>query len=279
MDIATYKRRRRRALADSTLRQHVSVLQQLDEHIGGGEPSIEDLHTWLDKKDADGCSPSTLRQYGHAVRAYFDLVLHQDPPDLSRRFGKGSRTRREALSRDDVLAIFHAEPLPKYKALWRVLYEYARRIGEVLAQEGRDISLEAGRIRFNLNKGGGTERVRFDLSPGVADAVRAYYDTRGTPGAHRPVWIGSNPRQPITGTSVRRHLKKTSARAIDRHVVPHQFRHSRVTHLRAEGVPYKAIQEGLTKHQSLSTLQDTYAHATEAEVDAIPTGAETLGGS
>jgi molybdenum cofactor biosynthesis enzyme MoaA len=82
-----------------------------------------------------------------------------------------------------------------------------------------------------------------------------------------PVFVTEN-KTPLTHGSISMQLKRLAKRAgVEKHVTPHIFRHSRITHLIKEKVSESVIK--LMMWGSLNTeMFQTYAHLTGSDIDS-----------
>jgi len=275
LDLNTYKLRREDALEHRTLRRHLIVLSTLDRFLkdrGKEEPGEQDVHRFFDALKERGVKSASLKQYYYIFKAYTELVLGERDmlKGIGRRFRSVSR-REQTLTKEEVRSIIRAERDPMKRAIYSILYSYARRIGEVLALRRRDIDLDEGRITFQILKRSG-ERVSFKLDGLPRRYIQEYFDRLGF--ELKP----EDPVFPVTERAVNIALGKVAKRAgLGYDVSAHWFRHARVTHLRMQGVHDKVIQERLTLHKSIKTLQDVYSHSFPFEVEDIPGAEEALG--
>ena len=280
MNLKTYKIRREDVLSPQTLKKHLIVLEELDRFLkerGKKEPTEQDVHEFFDMLKEKGVKPASLKRYYYVIKAYVEMVLGQYDSlrGVGKRF-KGISRREQTLTKEEVKRIFEAEVNPRQKAIYALLYEYARRIGEVLALKRRDINLEEGKITFPIlkRKESKSERVTFKLGDFSRKYLEEYFN-----------WLKENKVElkpddfvfPVTERAVNIALGKTAQRAgIKYDVTAHWFRHARVTHLRMAGVHDKVIQERVTLHRSLKTLQEVYLHSFPFEAEEIPSAEETL---
>jgi integrase len=191
----------------------------------------------------------------------------QLPSDAERRKEHSDRTR--ALPRASIERLLSRRDIPlREKTLWRMLYETAARVSEILALNVEDLDLEQRRASVR-SKGGDTEFVYWDtgtahLLPRLLRLPDGSSRTRGPlflasrrPGpARRPPERDICPHtgRPRLGYDRARILfKKHTAAATSGGLELHQLRHSAATHLGDQKVPLQLIM-AKTRHRSPRTV-------------------------
>jgi integrase/recombinase XerC len=161
-----------------------------------------------------------------------------------------------------------AQPLGlRDEALVELLYAAGLRIGEACALPLA--ALEADRVRV-LGKGQKTRLVPIHPRCVAAlDAWRAVRHQLIPPGQPAPPWLFLGARGgPLDPRVARRVVAAAASRAgLDRHVHPHQLRHSFATHLLEGGLELRDVQE-LLGHASISATQ-VYTHLSLDRLTAV----------
>ncbi len=180
---------------------------------------------------------------------------------------KDTMTRKAAdlLTPDEIKAIIRACRRSVDRALFGMLYEGGFRIGEMAAMKWNDLHFDSTGVVVNLNFKTGVPRyVRIIMNKEYLAQWRSNYP--GIPEGDNLVFLNLRKR-PITNPGVIVQLGKICQRAgITKHVTPHLFRHSRITHLINEGVSESVIK--MMMWGSVQTdMFKTYAHLTGNDID------------
>jgi len=241
-------------------------------------------------------SPATVKAYTHTVRLLEELYgdasqvtrrqivefLARYPPSSRARHlmalrklyvdylqrpevvaGLSVRVERKPLERwlslEEVRMLIEAAP-PRERAIIRLGYDLALRVGEVVALNRGDVLGDA--IRVPVLKKGREERVLKPLYPQTKRALEDYLATRYD--ALEPLFISRRGRR-ISVDTVERGFRKLCAElGIElppRKPAFHILRHSRAAHMREAGVPIDVISRFLN-HARLETTM-IYAHIGE----------------
>jgi len=226
--------------------------------------SRNQVQDWLVAAHASGLAASTLARRLSAVSSFFDAAVQaglchsnvaagvrppKQPPRLPRTLPPEQTsallqsTDRQSEARD--------------LALLAVMYGCGLRVSEVVGLNMGDVNLQqrsACELRV-LGKGR-KERI-VPLPDGAVPYLQAYLTERGD---HDIQAVFLNQRGTrLSVRSVQRMLKERALKTgADVSVTPHRLRHSFATHLLADGVDLRAIQE-LLGHASLATTE-RYTH-------------------
>lgn len=152
------------------------------------------------------------------------------------------------------------------RALIMMLYEGGFRIGEIGKMKWGDIAFDQYGVIANVNfKTGKPRYIRLIMAVQYLAAWRAEYP--GTAEGDSLVFINTK-REPFIHATIRKRLNRVAEHAgIQKHITPHIFRHSRITHLIKEGVPESVIK--LMMWGNITTeMFKTYAHLTGMDIDA-----------
>lgn len=139
-------------------------------------------------------------------------------------------------------------------AAMELLYGSGLRRSECTALDTSDVDLEHGILRVRHGKGN-KERLVF-VGARSAEAIRAWLGIRGTHAG--PLFVVKNGRRLSSRQLWVVFREIADASGLEKHVVPHTFRHSYATHLHDGGADLRTIQE-LLGHSSVATTQ-RYAH-------------------
>jgi integrase/recombinase XerD len=273
-----------RGLAAATIRAYDTDLWAFAAWAGdrewrsGPDLAVEYLATLV--RPPRALRPASHRRKAAAIRAFYrfclaDGIVERDIHTLL-DLPRGGRPLPDTLDRDEVSSLLDAVPPDaplaiRDRALLELLYASGLRIGEALALDGDDLSLEAGTVRV-MGKG---ERERLVPVGDVAlDALRRWISEvrlGWLPASHGrrggPLFLSARGRR-LGRMDAWRIIRRASLRAgIARHVTPHTLRHSFATHLLEGGADLRVVQE-LLGHASITTTQ-LYTHLTGERIRQV----------
>jgi integrase/recombinase XerC len=246
-------------------------LRFLSGHLGG-EASLADLarlrpgdfRAFLAAEQARGRGKTSVARSLSVVRSFFRFLARRG---LAANAAVGSiRTPKRPQGVPKALTISEASELldaaetegtepwhgARDAAVIALLYGAGLRLGEALAITRRDAPVGPGSLTV-LGKGRKSRSV--PILPLVAEAVAAYLALcPHNPGPDGPLFLGARggPLHPRLMQGAVARLRR--ALGLPETATPHALRHSFATHLLAEGVDLRAIQE-LLGHASLATTQ------------------------
>jgi len=290
MEIDLYRERRRNSLAEETLQNRIYMLKRVENLLPhNGEPNLEDLQYVFDVLNEE-LSAGTAKQYLSAVKDYFAMIhpsTKYNFESIAKRLEPYTHASKKevALTRQEVQDMIEAPKKTRDKFLMAVLYSYSRRLGEALMLNRNHINLRDKTIKFKFEKKGipyeelinlpfsevpDKAKDTYTLYPSVEKYARSYLEKRkdGCEAVFVTVYAGEVKRMTRqTGINIVNRAKEKAG--VDKEVSSHAFRRARATHLRAEGVPTKIIQERLLHHALESTTRDTYTRSFEKEKKEI----------
>jgi len=177
-----------------------------------------------------------------------------------------TKTAGQMLTPEEVRAIAGACRRSSDRAIVWMLYEGGFRVGELIEMEWGQATFDRRGVVVNVDEK--TDRPRYirlimAAKPLAAWRADYYFD----PVNDAPVFLDTRCR-PITHAGVTRMLRRAAVRAgVEKHITPHLFRHSRITHLIREGVNESVIK--LMMWGNINTeMFATYAHLTGVDIDA-----------
>lgn len=172
----------------------------------------------------------------------------------------------DLLTPADITAIMNACSRSMDRAIVMMLYEGGFRVGEIGTLAWKDLVFDEHGVIVNVNfKTGKPRYIRLVMAAEHLAKWRSDYPYVAE-GDHL-VFITEH-RTPLTHASIQKQLQRLAARAgITKHITPHIFRHSRITHLIKEGVSESVIK--LMMWGSINTrMFQTYAHLTGQDIDS-----------
>lgn len=177
-----------------------------------------------------------------------------------------TKTVADLLTEDDVAAMIRAAKTPKDRAMISLLYEGGFRVGELANLRWGDVVFSDWNLQVNTNEKTGRPRyIPLVQSRGYMATWRDAYPGTPTPDAY--VFVTSNKHEPIQYQGVVKQLRKAAKKGgVEKHITPHIFRHSRITHLIQQGMNESAIK--LMMWGNIGTeMFRTYAHLCNNDID------------
>lgn len=235
------------------------VLEGMARQLGPGRPVAEldagELAAWFGRTRA-AHGPATWNRDRVIVRAFVrHLQAHGaalELPALEHHRVRADTTR--ALSRADVTRILEAPAPLRDKTLWRLLYESAARVGEVLALDVTDLDLANRRARV-VGKGGQVEWITWStgtatLLPRLLRGRRSgpVFTTR-RPSRVTPAVLDRAP----DGTAQLSYRRAEEMFKAATGATLHQLRHSALTHMAEDGASAPMLMSK-SRHQSIASL-------------------------
>ena len=158
MEIETYRKRAKHNIHESTLASRISGQRHLDNFIGGGDPTVEDVENWVDHMidlhDQGEIKASTIREYFKAVDYYFELVKGESEAleHIRKRLPTSDSEPGEFLTPDEWELLRENVVSYRDKAIVELMYKYSRRPTEVILLNMEDIDFEEDTITFCILK-------------------------------------------------------------------------------------------------------------------------------
>ena len=177
-----------------------------------------------------------------------------------------TKVAADLLTPDEITAMMKACTRTIDRAIVMTLYEGGFRIGEIGTMTWGDLTFDKYGVIANVNfKTNMPRYVRLIMSREYLAQWRACYKPDPSGGAL--VFINERGK-PLIHATINKRLKCIAKTAgIRKHITPHVFRHSRITHLIKEGVPESVIK--LMMWGNISTdMFRTYAHLTGQDIDS-----------
>ena len=173
---------------------------------------------------------------------------------------RGQRSLPKAISSEDISLLLNAPDFNtllgmRDRAILETLYGSGLRVSELAEITFQDIDFDNRMVRITGK--GNKDRIA-PLTPVSCTAIQNWLAARNAQmpeqKAEKHVFL-NHLGTPLSTRSIARLIEKYVRQlAMQRHVTPHQFRHSFATHLLNNGADIRAVQEMLG-HASLSTTQ------------------------
>lgn len=175
------------------------------------------------------------------------------------------KTASDLLTADEVQALVSACRTSRDRAMIITMYEGGFRVGEIGLMRWGALKIDGTGVVINVTfKTGKPRYIRLVMSKEHLIKWKSDYPEEIT--EESLVFLNER-RQPMTHAAVSRQLGRLSERAgITKHLTPHIFRHSRITHLIQQGVSESVIK--LMMWGSIdSKMFINYAHLTGTDID------------
>jgi len=178
---------------------------------------------------------------------------------------KLTRQASDLLTGDEIQAMMKACQSSRDRAMVMTLYEGAFRVGEIGEMRWGALKFDSGGVVVNVTFK--TNKPRYIRLVMAKEYLIKWQSDYPEPIGDDSLVFLNERRQPMTHAAVSRQLGRLADRAgITKHVTPHLFRHTRVTHLIQQGVSESVIK--LMTWGSLdSKMFMNYAHLTGADID------------
>lgn len=219
-------------------------------------------------------APWTKHDYKVSMKHFFKwLKQTEDGYPIEVSWIKTTVKAHKTTLPEDILTEKEAKQLiengkhPRDRALISLLYESGCRIGELLSMRIKSVSFNEPTCSVILHGKTGSRRILLvDSTPFLATWIHMH-PARADPNASLWISIGTkNHHQCISYNTARDILVETAARAkICKRVNPHNFRHSRATHL-ANKLTEAQMKEYFGWTQS-SEMASIYVHLSGRDVD------------
>ena len=171
----------------------------------------------------------------------------------------------DLLTPEEITAIILACKRSEDRALIMFLYEGGFRIGEVAQMTWGDLTFSNGGVAISIKfKTAFSRHIRAYMSTQYLQNWKADYP--GTPEGSAPVFINNRGKTFIHATIAKRIQRIVQRAGITKHVTPHLFRHSRITHMINDGVQESVIKMMMWGTVN-TTMFETYAHLTGKDID------------
>ena len=171
----------------------------------------------------------------------------------------------DLLTTDEITLIMKACERSGDRAMILLLYEGGFRIGEIATLTWGDIQFVGDGVSIGvLFKTKYYRHIRVVMAAEYLKVGKADYPLEPTSDA---LVFLNGVKKPFIHSTISKRIQRIVLRAgITRHVTPHIFRHSRITHLIKEGMQESAIKM-MMWGQPDTTMWKTYVHMTGQDID------------
>jgi integrase/recombinase XerD len=257
-------------LGERTQEAYVRALRMLCEFYDKTPDQISEdelQQYFLQRRNVDGWSASTMRISYCGIRHFFNHVLRRDWHTLSMVRAQSERKLPPILSREEVRALLGCVSTPHNRAFLTTVYALGLRLQEAQHLEISDI--DAQRMMVHVHRGKGARDRFVPLPQATLPMLRSHWAThrharllfpaRGR-GANRAA-VAENPIPKASAQGAFRQAKH-QAGIRKRGVSVHTLRHAYATHLLEAGINPRTVQRYLGHAQLETTM--VYLHLTQA---------------
>lgn len=192
-------------------------------------------------------------------------------------------TAEALLTEEEIRRIVEAAATPRDRALISVLYEGAFRIGEIGNMRWGDVMFTEWNVTINTAEKTGKPRfVPLVSSRAYLAEWKNAYPLPITPESF--VFLTTTTKKPLQYQGLVKQMRIIATRAgITKHIKPHIFRHSRITHLMQKGVSEASVKL-MGWGDTTTDMLKVYLHLTNADIEkdiarlngiTLPDAAET----
>lgn len=231
-----------------------------------------DIEQLIGKMEQSDYSHWTKHDYRVTLKKFFRWLRQTEeyPPEVkwlrSTIRNNHAKLPEEILTPQEVQSIIAAATTPRDRALIASLYESGCRIGELLGLQMKHIQQHPHGFQITVTGKTGSRRVLLIACAPYLSEWLNQHPRREDP--QSPVWATSDHRAGLLCYGrVSAILRKTARRAgVTKAVNPHNFRHSRATHL-ANHLTEAQMKEYFGWVQG-SDMASTYVHLSGRDIDS-----------
>jgi len=240
-------------------------------HRGFHKLTRADIEALIHGIERSDYSEWTKRDFRITLKKFFRWLrgTEEYPPEVkwlrSTLHNQRRKLPQELLTQDDVRRLIAAATCDRDKAFIAMLYESGCRIGELLSLRRKQLHGHPHGFRVTVQGAKGSRRLLLIASASYLTAWLNQHPRADDPQA--PLWVSADYRAaPLNYATVSAIVKTTAKRAgISKRVNPHNFRHSRATHL-ATHLTEAQMKQYFGWVQS-SDMAATYVHLSGRDID------------
>jgi integrase/recombinase XerD len=206
-----------------------------------------------------------------ALKFFYHTTLRRDRMTFVIPRRRAPSRLPELLSREEILALFDATPLPKHRLLLMTAYSAGVRVSELVHLKLSDI--DSDRMTIRIAQGKGAKDRYTVLSEQLLTELRQYWK-RERPG----IWLfpaARTPDTPMAAETAQKVFYRAKQRAgITKRCGIHSLRHAFATHLLEGGTDLHRIQRLLGHGQLATTMR--YFHLAQSQLMQTRSPLESL---
>lgn len=267
---------RRYKIAGTIVRTHAYFPEFSACTLSDVYKAIETIKTATKEDGKPRFTKNTISDYVRMVKRLFIWLCENGYSQIDIKklekikvphYDRSSVTSEGLLTEEEVEAIIRACTNSRDRALISMLYEGGFRIGEIGNLTWGDLNFTDTNVTARTSeKTGKTRFVPLFMSREYICQWRDNYPLPITPEAF--VFLTTTTKKPLQYKGILKQIRLLATRAgITKHVKPHLFRHSRITHLCRQGLSESAIKMMMWGDVSTNMLR-TYLHLTSDDVAA-----------
>ncbi len=252
--------------------KYIYHLKKLSDWLGKNfeNANQEDIKALVIRIEDSQYSECTKLELKACIKRLYKLIRNSDdyPPEvkwIKTRYLKMKRTKlpEDLLTEEDILKLINAANTPRDKAFVAMLYETGCRIGEFLFIKIKHIQFDDYGAVVVVSGKTGSRRLRIITSVPYLTEWLNHHRNRDDPNAY--LWP-SKGNSVIRYQSIQKMMSRIGMRAnIKKRLNPHNFRHSRATHL-ANHLTEAQMKEYFGWIRS-SDMAEIYVHLSGRDVD------------
>jgi site-specific recombinase XerD len=232
--------------------------------------NADDVRTLVSKIERmDKYAERTKYEYKMTLKKFYKWLRNNDHPEetvwlkLKEKLNN-HKLPGDILKEEEVKKLLDSAYSARDRALIAVLYESGCRIGEFIKIKMRDVEFDNYGMKINVTGKTGGRKIRLVSSVPYLTEWLSRHPLSKQPDS--PVWITESKNLRINYPALRKILKVLAKRAgISKKVNPHNFRHSRATHL-ANYLTEAQMKEFFGWTQS-SEMAAVYVHLSGRDID------------
>jgi integrase/recombinase XerD len=266
--------------AQVTQRVYWDAARQFAERFGKSPALLgrDEVRLHTEELRASGISAGRLKQHFAALKFLYERTLGR-PSEVSFLAWPSQPIPLPcAVARAEIVALFEAIRVVKYRAVCLVMYGAGLRVKEACTLEVGDI--DAPRMAIHVRHGKGDKPRDIPLPPRLLSVLRTYWSLERPPAPF--LFVGKGTGRTLSDQTVRDALAAARIDAgVSRYVTPHMLRHSFATHLLEDGTDIRVIQQ-LLGHRSISTtvrytrVALSLMQKTKSPIEALPISTNLL---
>ena len=171
-------------------------------------------------------SDYSIHASARAMRAFFNFCVREEyllvSPMHKVAMPRLDKRILPAFTEEDVHSILSVCQTTRDKAVILFLLDTGCRVSELTNLNGADVNTFTGEVQIRRGKGG-KDRIVF-LGHVAREILEAYYEERGIPSGHEPVWLSQTHGKRLTVSGVQQLLKRIGREAHVKNCSPHTFR-------------------------------------------------------
>lgn len=256
-----------------TEKTYVDAVAAFARHFGKSPDQLgpEDVRTYqVHLVEERGASWTRLNQAVCALRFLYVKTLGKDWPLRHIPYAKSEKKLPVVLSQREVCRLLEAVANIKHLSILLIAYSGGLRVSEIAKL--RIAHIDSERMVILVRQGKGRKDRIVPLSPTVLEMLRQYWLSEHP---RDYLFPGSDPRRPITVSSIQKVCKRmATAAGIKKPVSMHTLRHTFATHHLEAGTDLRTLQM-LMGHTNLKTTS-RYLHVSTDKLRAARTPLDLL---